>query len=351
MATSTVDPDDGGADYASLSAWEAQNRDLVTANDTETAVCTAQSGSVDSAASVVLAGWTSSDAFDINITGDRTDGAWDATKYRLELANTTYGIFDIAEDFVTIDSIQMDNTAGSPTGDSAAIISNVGVDYTRIQVSNSILVGGRVTLRLADSDCTNGYYFKNVIYGGTAAAAFVSHDNGTQNFYGSTFASPANGLFRDAPATVVAKNCYAYGNSGSAYVGTITLTTCASEDATGTAGLQNIAYSTSAGAYFTNVTGGSEDHHISGSSDLKDAGTDTSGDSAPLDFSDDIEGTAQSGTWDIGAIVAPAAAGAPSRGLIMIISNLKKALMMYPVAAIVVNNPVERRDVIKGKWL
>jgi hypothetical protein len=76
------------------------------------------------------------------------------------------------------------------------------------------------------------------------------------------------------------------------------MTTCASSDTTGSTGLQNIAYDTT---NFTNVTAGSEDLHIPTGSALKDVGTDTSGDAAPMNFTTDIDGETRSGTWDVGA--------------------------------------------------
>jgi len=59
-------------------------------------------------------------------------------------------------------------------------------------------------------------------------------------------------------------------NDGSS--GLATLVKCASSDATGSSGLQNMAYSAATGAKFVNVTGGSEDHHIQSGSDLEAAG-------------------------------------------------------------------------------
>ena len=52
---------------------------------------------------------------------------------------------------------------------------------------------------------------------------------------------------------------------------------------------------TSSGAYFINITPGSEDFHIGALSSLKDAGTDLSG-----TFTTDIDGETRTGTWDIG---------------------------------------------------
>ena len=54
---------------------------------------------------------------------------------------------------------------------------------------------------------------------------------------------------------------------------------------------------------FVNVTGGSEDFHLAadGNSPLMGVGVDTSGDSAPLDFTTNIDGETRDATWDIGA--------------------------------------------------
>jgi len=66
------------------------------------------------------------------------------------------------------------------------------------------------------------------------------------------------------------------------------MTTCGSSDSTGTSGLQNIPVST---ATFVNVTAGSENWHLAGTgSGLYNVGTNTSGDSAPMNFTTDIDG-------------------------------------------------------------
>jgi hypothetical protein len=119
------------------------------------------------------------------------------------------------------------------------------------------------------------------------------------------------------------KNCYARADPGYAYSGTITKTTCASADTTGSAGLQNIAVNTT---NFTNVTAGAENFDLPLGSALIDVGTDTSGDAAPLNFTTDIVARTRGATWDIGAFeyvaggftegvdgIGPLLAGAASR--------------------------------------
>lgn len=89
-------------------------------------------------------------------------------------------------------------------------------------------------------------------------------------------------------------NCYA-GNNTNDYVpqsgnAVLTLTTSASSDTSGSAGLQSIPYSTST---FTNVTAGTEDFHLVSGSSLIDAGTVTS-------YTTDQEGTIWSTPREIG---------------------------------------------------
>lgn len=108
----------------------------------------------------------------------------------------------------------------------------------------------------------------------------------------STIIGPTYGLNNSSGYTY-ATNCYAYGVTGGDYNGTMTKITCASGDATGSTGLQNIPYST---ANFVNVTSGSEDLHSKSGSALINAGTDLSS-----TLTTDIRGATRSGTFDIGA--------------------------------------------------
>jgi hypothetical protein len=121
------------------------------------------------------------------------------------------------------------------------------------------------------------------------------------NIYSSTLIGGYVCIYRGA-GTVTAKNVYAGSGGSACFSGTISQTTCASSDttATGTA-LDSIAVNTT---QFVNVTGGSEDFHLAGAgSALYNVGTDTSGDSSPLNFTVDFEGTSrpQAVSWDIGA--------------------------------------------------
>ncbi len=94
----------------------------------------------------------------------------------------------------------------------------------------------------------------------------------------------------NAGATVTATNCYVDGSYLNSGGGTLTLTTSASSDTTGSEGLQNVVYSTT---NFTNVTSGSEDFHLVDGSVLINSGTATS-------YTTDYEGTSWGTLYDIG---------------------------------------------------
>jgi len=120
---------------------------------------------------------------------------------------------------------------------------------------------------------------------------------GTTEIY-NTIISGGRYSIASAGATIVAKNVYAFANY-KGYDTPISMITCASYDNSGSVGLQNIAKNTT---QFVNVTDGSEDFHLAGTgSALYHAGTNTSGDPAPLNFTTDFDGIAYADPRSIGA--------------------------------------------------
>ena len=105
--------------------------------------------------------------------------------------------------------------------------------------------------------------------------------------------------------TLTIRNTYVGGSTTASFDipagATFTDTTCATSD--GDESTTTVGMATGSGAYFANVTGGSEDAHIGSSSSLAGAGTDLSG-----TFTDDWEGDTRS-SWDIGADEYVAAGG------------------------------------------
>lgn len=154
-----------------------------------------------------------------------------------------------------------------------------------IKAKNSAVVASTTAMEIGDNtgSSLSTYVYNCVLKGGTGA-----------------------GLEKLGNGTTQATNCYAASDSTSAYLqstGTLTRTTCASDDATGSAGLQSITYST---ANFTNVTAGTENFQLVTGSSLIRSGTDLSADAA-LPFSTDMYGDTRTAPWDVGVDQTPPA--------------------------------------------
>ncbi len=299
-----------GGDYTTLAAWEAgQQADITAATGNDTIQdCTVFP--IDDVAAVIILGWTTAAGNYIYVHADSTArhaGVWNGDKYNLVLANAQP--LDIREDYVRIDGLQI--ATSSVNAVSQDVISFDGYTFTsganEVWLSNLLIKGaGDVTYYqrgILNGTNLNLNIWNSEIYGiGAIASSRVitwSGTAGTLKISSTDGIGGELGLYRGA-GTVTAKNTYFGGSSSADYSGTITKTTCASEDATGSAGLQGIALDTDT---FVNVSAGTEDFHLAadGLSPLQGVGTDTSGDAAPMDFTTDIDGDARDATWDIGA--------------------------------------------------
>ena len=289
------------AAYASLSSWEAaEQTDLVAAGDIHEVRC---EGTADTTL-CDIDGWTTGASNYILIIvelANRHSGVWNTGKYHLTGSRGFNGFLKILEDFVRTEGLQVQNTSTSSSNTSAFHTSGT-VDAGDVRASEGIFRGGGGSskgMMLRNVDVFYGW--NNIVYDADIAIE-MSNGSNTYHLYSCTAIGITNGI-KATSGTITAKNCYAKGTT--AYSGTVTMTTCASSDTTGSAGLQNIAYSTT---NFINVTGGSENLGLVSGTALIGSGTDTSGDSAPLDFTDDIIGTARGVTWDVGAFEFIAAA-------------------------------------------
>ena len=303
-----VDPDMGtGYDYDSLFDWEvAQQGDLTGARD-EIAIakCRCTGGTADTGGYVYINGWTTSATQYIKIWTDtsesyRHNGAWQTgNKYRLSLSNTV-GIENNETDIV-IDGLQIEITSANGNyqtnvyAAAAIIIKNCVIKGH----TNASYVGGGISL----AGPGNTYVLNCTIYNFNAAETnsmpMAINGAGTYYIYNCTLIGGYQGL-KNSAGTVYAKNCYSRSNGGLSYNGTMTLTTCASSDTTGTAGLQSIALNTT---NFVNVTSGSEDFHLPLGSALIGVATNLYNDAA-YPFQTDIDGQDRGGaaaSWDIGA--------------------------------------------------
>ena len=283
-----------GGDYTSLDAaidhLVASHANLVTA---------------DVYAEVKIDGtWSSADTAAVTINGLTTDatryllvyaataarhaGVWSTGKYNLTYTATANyeACIQGYDEFVRIDGLQIKMIAGSYTGTKAIAVNPAATSDVRL--SNTIICGNPSIAAKLESGV--GYLWNDIIY--TTGDYGLYSDATTSSVYSCTLVGTVFGI-RNVSGTMTAKNCYAKGTADYAYYGTITKTTCASSDTTDSVGLQNIAYNTDA---FINVTAGSEDLHLAadGLSPLQGAGTDTSGDAAPMNFTTDIDGDTRS---------------------------------------------------------
>lgn len=312
--------------YASLSAWEAANQaDIVTSDTIQKVICSSDDAGATHAAdttAVVIDGWTTDATRFIQIEAASSHGGkWNDNIYRFVCADLTsaHALY-INESYVRLVRVQA-SLSGANSRSTVAIYGTGASNASLIVVDSCIIKGSGSQagyghgIRVLSGTCD---IMNSVIYNCVEAGIAGTYGTAwpTINIYSSTLCNNgANGIKRlsaDARLIVNAKNVYSGGHSAEDYGvsgGTITKTACASSDATGTAGLQNIAVNTT---NFTNVTAGSEDFHLPAGSALIDVGTDTSGDAAPLNFSDDIDGVARTGTWDIGADEYVAAGGGVS---------------------------------------
>lgn len=315
--TTSGTPGTNGAHYASLSAaitgevGAAPN--LVSGAAILHIEC---SGSSADTTAVDVTGFTTDATHYVHIytaTGSRHSGVWSTGKYRLEVANPAIAVMRIRQEYTRIEGLQVRKTASN--GVDQMLIEVGGMAASTVYISECIVrniptdVFRASGIWLNDADITL-YVWNCIIYGFPDVVsiydAAVMIELGTAHVYSTTAIGGFYGVEVAIGATATCKNVYAAETStdGSALAfnagGTLNMTNCASSDtsASGTGAVTNVAVNTT---NFTNVTASSEDFHIPTGSALRDVGTNTSGESAPLNFTTDIDGQTRTGTWDIGA--------------------------------------------------
>lgn len=283
----TVTVKSSGGDYSSLSSAEAgEQGDLVSLDRQLDIECYSMSDT----AAVTVNGWTTDATRYVRIftpSAERHDGKWNTSKYRLELNAAYVAPLTLNEAYTRVEGLQIKQTGVS--GATVQMCDECVLDAC-IVWSSSSTSGGLNTANVAAAAACR---LQNSVVMGAGGSTGVSGGyNRAMNADNCTISGWANGYSVSGAGGSAARNCYSGNNTGSDYSGG-TLTTCASEDLTGTSGLRSIAYST---ANFVSVTGGSEDFHLVSGSALIDVGTDLS-----ATFTTDIDGATRSGTWDIGA--------------------------------------------------
>jgi hypothetical protein len=328
MATEVIkiiDPDNGtGTDYTSLSAWEAaMQKNLVTADEISVAKCRCTGGTADTTA-VLVYGWTTDATRYIKIWTDpaegyRHDGKWNTSKYRLSLSNSD-ALTIYATNYVIIDGLQISSTCTSlnyAAGIRTHLVATTGVHI----IKNCLLDGGHNGynaswgIYYAGQDAGSSLVvniYNNIIYGYDASGMVCVgiHNDGasTINAYSNTISGGYRNYLNASTGVFNLKNNISVNQLSSGYYGTFNTTaTNLSEDASSPDGA---SYRSQAPTF---VDEAAFDFHLASNDTIAiNRGTDTSGESAPLNFTTDIDGETRS-SWDIGAdeYVAAAATGNP----------------------------------------
>lgn len=308
--------------YSSMSAWNAaEATNLVTDGDTHTVYCRASADSPDTT-KVELSGWVTGSGNELSIIvlpEDRHDGTAD-TGYRIVVDGAYSPCLDVRVDYISLIGIAAKNTSAQNVA---------GIEIKSVDVGERILDSCLVYESCANgihiNDSSATAYISNCIvqscgqgaYGGDGVViecnSYIYNCISVNNAAGT--ANDGHGFYCDGFITANATNCYAGGNDDDAYSvnnATLNTTTCHADDETGDT---QTAFSTSSGAYFTNVTSGSEDMHIKADSDLIDVGTDLHSDpNYPFDY-DAWDTSRPNGEWDVGAheyeAVGPGPGGQP----------------------------------------
>jgi hypothetical protein len=308
--------------YNSLSDWEANYGgidfsgctpgDLTCANVNKTAVAKIDGPwTVADTTNVTIDGWTTDATRYIKIyttAAARHNGKWDDNKYRL--VSSSGSVIDINEDYVRIDGIQVKTTSTGVVWGLFDMGTTLTVSANEIRIQNVLGVGNS-----SATDSQFGCYcgtnvnlniFNSIFYGfpNVGISAIICSDSATTliRAYNVTGIGSVYGFWEWAGAgEIICKNCYSGESLNGDYTNIISedkIMSASSDSWSGSTGLQNIAVDAN---NFKNITSGSEDFHIPPGSALKDAGTNTSGDAAPMNFTTDIDRLNRAGNWDIGA--------------------------------------------------
>lgn len=244
----------------------------------------------------------------IHATGSaRHPGYWSNSAYRIT-KSTSAAVLITGVSHVIIDGIQI----LVPDAQYSYGIRTTGT----FSVSGSSLIFRNLLIKAGGATSTsvygayldyssnqpNVYMYNCAIYGfGTNSDNYGVYNYSNLRIYNCVITGGYYGLRNGSGGVCTAKNCYvATSGSGGCYAGTITKTTCASSDSTGSSGLTNKSLSS---AGFVSITSGSENFHLaSTSSPLYHTGTDTHTDSAPMNFTTDIDGDAYYDTGGVRSI-------------------------------------------------
>jgi hypothetical protein len=263
-----VKPTGQGGDYTSLESCLAANeQDLTGHGWFDIEIDGDWSGVADTtAASIDVYVTTTNDYINIYTTSTaRHKGVYSSSYYRLEVDNPYGSVLSVSVANVNIIGLQVKNTRiyGNETDVSFYprgllkynSVANLWVDSC-IVLANDLAIESR--------DYGGFMLVTNTISKSIQSNAFDGFGSGNFHISGCIGISFKSTAMTGPSATY--RSCYGYSRDSTAYASFGSITDCASDDATGSTGLQNVAYDTASGAYFTNVTANSEDFHITNTS-------------------------------------------------------------------------------------
>jgi len=301
----------------------SDGRDLVTNNEQWNIACYANGTAADTTRVGIYDWTTAADNFiriytpvssaEVGVS-QRHQGKWDTGKYRLE-CSTSGEVIGIGADYVRLDGLQMKDTLSGAQWPGGITI-NVNNANSDIRISNNILwaalsvsnYGCGITSYSAYSN--NAKIWNNMFYDWTGSTGvdkgiYVGSDVGqTKNWYvyNNTFHNCEVGIQNSGSGAtnLIAKNNIVKGSGDTnAYVGTFTSGT----DYNATDGTDDIGQGTHnlISQTFSFVDEANDDFHLAPlDSGAQGHGVNLSQD-PDLAFSDDIDGQARIGPWDIGA--------------------------------------------------
>lgn len=303
MAVSVIDVDDGGADYGSLSAWEADLSGTLSAIEEADCQVTGGTPSADTT-SFEFSGFTPTASYYplVNATGThRHSGSWTDAKFRMIVNDDD--CFNIASgiNYIRFDGMQFKRTYTSASWGVCCNSNNWATSDIRfgdciIQAPNTN--GNNVGLKCVANDANSVFHVYNClieeaeygIQGDSSSAA------GNVYIYNSTVVKCyTDGIIETGSAALTAKNC-TVADTPDDFDGVTTIDYCASDDGDGT-NAQTL--SGTRADDFTDFSGG--DYSIASGSVQENNGV-TDPDSWG-GYSDDIIGISrpQGASWDIGA--------------------------------------------------
>lgn len=290
----TTNNESGGtAAYASLDACRAAEvsarPNLVSNDEVLEILCC---GSAADTTPVALSGFTTDATRYLHIKGNtghangRHPGYPSTDHYRLWVSANFGRALLLSVNYTRIDGLQIRN-------DHVNAFSGVRVEADFCEFDGVLL---RADATSAFEGRGSDSWFRNCV--AYSSADGFRNFNTSATYYDNCCAVGNSGPgFTDSVTNAsVPRNCYSGGN-GTGFVNMVTpLENCHSSD--GSQSTTTTAYSTSSGAYFTDITAGAQNLHLQASSALRAVGTDLSSDFT-LDIDRETRPTGSS-TWDVG---------------------------------------------------